>query len=467
MTGPTAYNVNINQQNTGNITSTPQFSVNIPPPYVEGIVERIITNEESDGYGENGANVGMAYIRLIPGDRYREEGTLLLAQPANPFITSYPLKNEMVHVRMCGGRPCYDVPLNLTNKVNEQTYPGLRFGPPILGQDRTEAAQRSTAGIEPYTTEDLQKQQSFGNRLRKFNPFAKKLRAEEGDIIIQGRFGNAIRFGSSLTRHPTKNPPEPNVLITAGQWPSAPTSTKTLTAHSLTFENINDDKSSIWLVADQEVDFYASTEHEELPSELRAHLRSSDTHPDRPQPMYMGAQIFITSDRVVVNSKKNSISLFSKSEINLSARKSITLDSEKTIYLNANDDVKIKAGGKLLFEANSLSIITLQDLAYGTAGEYTIVGKNVFIGKRDKTQPMVLGASLAVWLQNLLDAFIIQFPLSISTLNPTPFVNAIGLLRAELGLTPLDAAGAVFNSKDNFVARKNTGSDILQAGVPT
>lgn len=463
--GVGSYNVTINQQNTGELSSTPQFSSFSPPPFQEGLVIDIITNESHERYGESGANVGLAIVRLIPGDRYRNEDSLIEAMPANPFMRAYPIKGDMVHITYCAGRPCYETPLNITNKIGDLTYPGLasRYGSPVLGQDRTEAAQRASAGIEPYSNPADTPPENFGNILKKFNPFAKKLRAEEGDVIIEGRFGGAIRLGSSLTRHPTADIPEPNVLITAGQWPDAPVSTQVLSPYSLTFENINDDKSSIWLVANQEVDFLASTVHEDgTPS---AHLRSSDLAPDRPQPTYTGAQIFITSDRVVLNSKKNQISLFSKSEINLSARKSITIDSEKTVSITSNEDIKIKTDGTLLLQAKTVSISNLGDLAYGTAGEYTIVGKNIFIGKRDKTQPMVLGTSLAIWLQDLMDAFIIEIPKSIATLNPGPFVEAITRLRVDLGTTPLDAAGAVFNSEDNFVARKNTGSDVFQTGV--
>lgn len=314
--GTTTYNVNINQQNPGELSNTPQIGISLPPSYQEGIVEDIITNETHPAYGITGANVGLAYIRIIPDDLYKDDAQLQQAMPANPFIQVYPLIGELVHIKTCANRPCYDVPLNITNKVGEQTYPNLSkfYGARPSGTERTEAAQRAFEGIEDYnTTFTVANETPRFKEIKQMNPFAKKLRSGEGDVLINGRFGSNIRLGSSLIRDPSAPVPEPNILLTAGQWetPDA-VSTTLLSPYSLTFENINDDKSSIWMVANQEVDFLASTVHEDLPEPQRAHLRSSDLAPDRPQPQYTGAQIFITSDRLVLNSKRNPISLFSK-----------------------------------------------------------------------------------------------------------------------------------------------------------
>ena len=67
---------------------------------------------------------------------------------------------------------------------------------------------------------------------------------------------------------------------------------------------------------------------------------------------------------------------------------------------------------------------------------------------------MVLGGELAAWLQNLMDAFIVEIPKSIATLNPVPFVKAITELRIKLGAPGIPQA-AIFNSTSNFTSKTN------------
>jgi len=61
---------------------------------------------------------------------------------------------------------------------------------------------------------------------------------------------------------------------------------------------------------------------------------------------------------------------------------------------------------------------------------------------------------LATWLQKLMDAFIVEIPRSIATLNPVPFVAAITELRVQLGL-PSIPQSAIFNSTSNFTSKTN------------
>lgn len=484
--GTTIYNANINQQNPGELSNTPQVGISIPPSYQTGIVEDVIANEEHPKYGETGGNVGLAFVRIIPDDLFKDVNQLTQAMPVNPFVQVYPLIGEMVVIKKVAERSFYDVPINITNKIGEQTYPNVSafYGERLTGGEKAESAQRAAAGIEPYNNFAVSNRPSsertYGTELKKLNPFAKKVRSGEGDVIFNGRFGNVIRMGSSLLRHPTAETPEPNILLTAGQWETpAAVSTKELSPYSLTFENINDDKSSIWMVANQEVDFQAATIHDEnsiVPPDKRAHLRNSDESKDVPTPQYTGAQIFVTSDRVILNSKRNQIALFSRAEINLSARKSITIDTEKTAYITANEGIKLKSpDGEIFIQGKTVSIISGENLSYGTSGDYTIVGKNIFIGKRDNTQPMVLGASLALWLSDLLDSFIFTLPTAITTLRPDLFVRQITDLREKLGSAPQNplafpkipdivrlrtAASADFNSKSNFVSKTNINDSI-------
>jgi hypothetical protein len=201
------------------------------------------------------------------------------------------------------------------------------------------------------------------------------------------------------------------------------------------------------MVADQKINFIPSTALSSATQ--KAHLLSSVNRTVD----YTGAQIFINSDRVILNSKLNEISLFANTEINLSAINSITVDTESTIYLRAFRDINIKADDTISLDAKQLALSSLEDLAFKSDGNFTITGKNIFIGRHaDTSEPMVLGSALAGWLTKLIETLLqgaILTPVGPATLNPaliTPLLTGLGAGVPQL---------AVFNSRNNFTSETN------------
>lgn len=453
--GPTAYNIDINQLGAAQF---PRFAVTQPTPYQDGLVEDVILNELHPEYATDGSNVGMVKVRFIPGDRGVPKEQLNWVAPIDTSIREYPLKNELVLVFYSLGRLFYTRRINSTNKTTESSWPGLseRFSPSVDTQDKSNSAQLAAQGGTPYRPWGLKQQFSLGDEFSE-NPSVRMLRPNEGDLIINGRFGNTVRFGSSLFSNPNTSAPQPNLLLTVGQSSDKITSidinndgTSERMAggpYGLTYEDINKDKSSIWMVVDERIVLDPATK-----SSI-SHLRSSETSDST---KYTGAQIFVNSDRVILNSKVNEISLFSKKEINLSSVEHITVDSGKSVFITAERDIKLTTPTDIIFSGRSVSLNVRNDISLTSSGNYVISGKKIFIGasQNDESQPMVLGAELAAWLTSLMDAFIIQIPRSLATLNPTPFVQEIIKLRAQLGVPGIPQS-AIFNSTTNFTSKTN------------
>jgi hypothetical protein len=156
------------------------------------------------------------------------------------------------------------------------------------------------------------------------------------------------------------------------------------------------------------------------------------------------------------------MSLFSNSEINLSALGSITVDSESSVFLTANSDISLIASDDLFLQGNNVVLSSTKNLSFKTNGNYSILGKKIFIGtSNDVTEPMVLGASLANFLGRLIDVFTTQLPLT-TVVTPAgpgtvvflPLIAGLKTLQlSQLGLVP---QSATFNSTDNFVTKNNT-----------
>jgi hypothetical protein len=453
--GPTAYNIDINQLGASQF---PRFAVTQPTPYQDGLVEDVILNETHPQYAADGSNVGMVQVRFIPGDRGVPKEKLNWVSPIDSSIREYPLKNELVLVFYSLGRLFYTRRINSTNKTTESSWPGLseRFSPQVSTQNRSDSAQLAAQGGTPYRPWGMKQQFTLGDEFSE-NPNVRMVRPNEGDLIINGRFGNTVRFGSSLFSNPTTPAPQPNLLFSVGQSPNKVTSidlnndgTQEQVAsgpYGLTYEDINKDKSSIWMVVDEEIVLNPATKGYD------AHLRGSDSSDST---KYTGAQIFVNSDRVILNSKVNELSLFSKKEINLSAVESVTISSAKSVLISADSDIKLTTPRDIVFNGRSISLNIGRDISLTSSGNYVISGQKIFIGAspNDTTQPIVLGGELATWLTSLMDAFIFQIPRSLATLNPTPFVQEIVKLRAQLGIPGIPQS-AVFNSTTNFTSKDN------------
>jgi hypothetical protein len=151
-----------------------------------------------------------------------------------------------------------------------------------------------------------------------------------GDVLIEGRYGNSIRFGSTLkSNHPFANAPawsigtsktgDPITIISNGR--------KLTQNNRLSIESINDDNSSIWLTSGQQV-FFA-------PSAFVSNLLRNNKLDTGFKNNFSGNQIFINSDRININSKKYEINLFSRGGVSISSDRIISIESNPKIELEA------------------------------------------------------------------------------------------------------------------------------------
>lgn len=429
----------------------PRFSVKKQTQIKDALVVDIVKNEDHPRYADNGNNVGEARIKMFVENENQAEDTLSWAMPEDTSVQQYPLIGEIVSVRFVGKIPYYSRKINITNRVSTGASSTITA---IIGNEidvnEPTAGTNAVLGAREVRTGNLTQNVSQVLRSSIVFPTVRNLRACEGDTIVQGRFGNTIRFGSSLFSNASATIPQPNLIISVGQnqIPGDTSTGNTPSLYSLIYEDVNLDKSSIWMVSDDRVDINPATKGTPV------HLRGSEI--ERTMPYYTGAQIFINSDRLVLNSKRNEISLFARTEINLSALKAITISSGDTIFISSDAEIKINSTDDVFIKTNNnLGIKASNNIDHYAKGTYSILGERIFIGAAgDTTQPMVLGGTLSLWLQNLMDLIIDELPKSFSTLNPAPFLLEIARLRTMLG-TPLTPQSAVFNSRHNFTAKEN------------
>jgi hypothetical protein len=154
------------------------------------------------------------------------------------------------------------------------------------------------------------------------------------DVIIEGRFGNSLRFGST-----NRNTDFPNMwsmsgdeyspitILTNGQNPLNPE-----LGYVPTVEDITQDLSSIYLTSTQKIPFSIANEN----------FISYTTPPITPS-QYINPQIISNSDRIIINAKKDSVLISGEKSVGISSNESINIESTSEINIASK---QIKLGDK-------------------------------------------------------------------------------------------------------------------------
>ena len=271
------------------------------------------------------------------------------AKPLFPNNSNIPLKNEIVYIISLPNSGVqgdvndqtyyYFQAINIWNSTHHNAIPDPINGnttPNAQSQDYEQTQAGSVRRVTDGGTEiDLGRDFKEKLSIRNLQPY-------EGDLIYQGRWGQSFRFGST-----NKDAVIPNTWSKSGENGDPITILKN-GQHEETsepwipqVEDINTDKSSIYLTTTQEI-----------PIKLSSDSYKSYSTPPTSAPLYKEEQIILNSGRLILNSKLDSIILSSKDTINLNAPNSINVDSPKTI---------IQSNDILLGDKNAIEPIILGD----------------------------------------------------------------------------------------------------------
>lgn len=178
------------------------------------------------------------------------------AYPMSGFLKQYPVVGEIVLI-MTGPSPglnddynnqrlYYFPPYSLWNDSNHNGFPDLEEYADYLNKYANQPGYSGNA----VTGSNIPLGFTFDEKfIRNLQPF-------EGDVILQSRFGQSIRFGSTVTSLKTKNTwsdsgnnGDPITIITNQQ-----AERPGLFKFDPTVEDINRDGSSIYMTSTQQID---------------------------------------------------------------------------------------------------------------------------------------------------------------------------------------------------------------------
>jgi len=297
-------------------------------------VTDIILDSSHPKFDENGKwdSIGTVYYKSISNSAIEGIST---AKPLFPNIKHYPLVNEIIYYTTLPNpesqfindpnkvnkdtQTYYFPPINIWNSIHHNALPLDNLQNNVNVQNDYTASEAGLirevkdgeTGIllnSPYTTPTFEERINIQSLL----PYA-------GDNIIEGRWGNSIRFGStvsgSFVNSGWSNFGENGNPITIIRNGAA---LNDLPGWECTIEDFNFDTSSIWLTNNQQLNISASS------SDYYSYPQGNKpTNPNE----FTGNQVAINSGRLFFNSKTDHILFSSKKSINFNAKTSVNIDA--------------------------------------------------------------------------------------------------------------------------------------------
>jgi len=262
-------------------------------------------------------------------------------------------------------------------------------------------------GSKPGRGVDKTDEKNIATRLEKKyndlldNPYNKKSTHGNisGDLVFEGRYGNSIRIGSRDV--------DPYIIISNGRFSKYSVETMfdgsilgmlqkgSIRQHFISDSKIeNDEKFPLPFMLASDIT-NSEEERKRLMSQLISHVNNEE---DATKIIYdygksltveggeageelniLGSQMFLNSNRIIINSRSDSLFLSSAKNVHIGARNTLTISTEKETIIESSN---IYLGRQAKEKASS--IITNADVQQG----------------------MVLGENLREWLAALIDLLV-------------------------------------------------------------
>lgn len=297
-----------------------------------------------DYLGLNKNKLYTVNCRILGGLGSRALGDIITARALDSNIKNMPIIGEIVLVTKAptaysnflfqGYEYYYTHPIAIQSSVHHNGLPAATGILPNNNSRNPQSRKDSEVGV-PKSTRD---NSPSGNAVDLYFPERLDvfpIQPYTGDLIIEGRWGQSIRFGSTVDEsreYPVKpvwkkglgDTGNPILIISNGTNPDA--SKKKFNEFIL--EDVDTDDSTIWMTSGQYVKFTPSSTI--MKSMINKNVDLFKTND------YSGNQILGASDRIILNARKQEFIAFAKEGIGLSTEKSITIDAKNVIEMEAS-----------------------------------------------------------------------------------------------------------------------------------
>lgn len=252
---------------------------------------------------------------------------ILITKAPSPYASANALSQEYY----------YTNPISIQSSVHHNGLPGLRDMAKIFMPQNAEKRENSQDGIGNKVKDRLNTGKIIDpNFPERYDVYP--IQPYSGDIIFEGRWGQSIRFGSTVDERRTYpqvptwkkglgDTGNPITIISNGTNPAS------LPFNEFILENIDRDDSSIWLTSAQYVKFEPASKYTPSIEDKSINLFMKNE--------YGGNSVIIASDRIVFNAKKQEIIGFSKEGIGFTSEKGISLDGKQVVEMESEQKISL------------------------------------------------------------------------------------------------------------------------------
>jgi len=338
--------------------------------------------------------IGAIRFRKIYSQQHLSDDQLMVAYPLNLNIVDFPVKGETVFIQKIYNKFYYTDRINIYNNPNNSSSVGSsqKFN---IGKSTKSQQTLDTAESEVVENKETLDDVFLGDYFKpNFN--IRSLIPNEGDTLIQGRFGNTLRLGSVDNA--------PTIKLRAGQisdyekFDEGETLINELNEKAVNTsleENINLDASSMWMTTDETVSLTPAT------------LEDPNIYPTEVAPEeFGGKQIILNSGRLIFNSKESGILGFSNGPIDFSTLNSFAVAAKQRLDLyspniNIGRDGNDEPGKtkNIIFRSSNVTTSAVDGRVETYANNIGLYGELSTVGP----SPAVRGDELREVLEQMLE----------------------------------------------------------------
>ena len=291
-----------------------------------GRIKSILLDETHPRFDELGGWNALGTIEFetvsVPNSGTQQLPT---AKPLDPTFRSFPLINEIVYIlslpdtgigEFASTKTNYYInTVGIWNHPHHNAFPqNSNILPPSQQKDYVQTQLGSVRRVTDQSTE-IFLGATFVERgnIHPLLPF-------EGDKILEGRWGNSMRLGSTVKNTPNTwssvgENGDPITIIRNGQ------GNQTDEGWVPTIEDINNDDTSIYFTSTQKIPLEASS------TSYSSYSSSPPTTPNE----YAGRQLILNSGRLIFNTTEDHLLLSSIKTVNINALNGFNVDSPQSV----------------------------------------------------------------------------------------------------------------------------------------
>ena len=360
----------------------------------EAEVLQVVLGPGQPGY-LRGTDVGKVKARMVNSEQNVHQNDLKWAWPMSTNFRCYPIVGEVVVIANYLGKRYYMHTINKRNSVNNNLYPGLSVNRlsslKSKGNSKEYESNSASGGTPSMPTSDI-----VSKVYKTFTPNMSILPtvAKQGDVIIDGKFGQSIRMSAAGTKKEQYK--SPSMYFRVGQRLSSKDPTgflKKMGFGKPLTEDINQDGTSLYMTTNEKIALVTAT--------------AEDT----------GNTLHSVSWKTPVKGKSVSVPNFWEG-------KQIILNSDRLIFNSRNDEMFFSSLGVTYFCTSSWFLSdAMKGHVFNTKGQTVIRNKKntiinspkIFLGVKDEGSPklidgkcehLVLGETLKKLLEELIDTII-------------------------------------------------------------